>query len=157
MNPHGFSGMTSHHEEKTLWPQRATSLGSAPASGEDDMFGQLLERCASLFWLNEQGEGSGELRQLVCTWYHWEKNSRDLMKSPRLHTGANRQGGSGGAKGLLMFSSCCPWCSRAVPVPSLQTLQPRQLWARSLHLQAAAHPKQSPPNQTHHPQKHTVV
>lgn len=65
-----ISGITSHHGEKSCWPQRATSLGSAPASGEADRFGQLLERCASSFWLNKQGEGSGELGQLIFTWYH---------------------------------------------------------------------------------------
>lgn len=62
-----------------------------------------------------------------------------------------------GARGFLMFSSCssCPQCSHTVPVPSLQPLQPAL--GQGAAPQAAAHPKQSPPNQTHYPEKHTVV
>lgn len=147
-----ISGITSHHREKSCWPQRATSLGSAPASGEDERFGQLLERCASSFWLNKQGEGSGELGQLIFTWYHQKITSLDPMRSPWLYRGANSWWRAGGARGFLMFSSCssCPWCSHTVPVSSLQTPQPALG-------QGAAHPKQTPPNQTHRPEKHTVV
>lgn len=55
----------------------------------------------------------------------------------------HQPGGSGGAKGFLMFSSCWPWCSHAVLVPSLQTLQPRHLLARSLHLRQLHIPKRT--------------
>lgn len=39
-NPHALSGISSHHREKTCWSQRATSLGSAPASGKTGGLGR---------------------------------------------------------------------------------------------------------------------
>jgi len=71
----------------------------------------------------------------------------------RGHTGAGSQRGSGKAEGYVMLSSRsgCPRCSPAVPAPHLQALRPR-----GLHI-ANSPPKHPAPNQTHRPEKHTVV